>query len=211
MARVSDWFDEWAKTLRARSGRVDWLDPASEQGASFWADFERAFVRHGVTFELADEASSAVCDVPGLYPDNYRPMILEAISRLIARANEQQFAQAGTVDAARLASKGCTDCDGSGFAPRFVHPEIHGKVRTIGGGIAPVGAKVVYPCSCPMGKLIARGLIQPGMSRPALTVDEYPSLRRDAVPWSDEPDNKYRHHPDTGPPCTATSKGSGHA
>lgn len=201
MARVSDWFDEWAVTLRDRSGRQDWPDATSESGLAFWDDFERALVRIGATFDLADEASSAACDVPNLYPNQFRSFVVEAIRKLQSRSQaESRGGDLRDPEAARIASRDCWDCGGSGFAPRYVHPEILGKVRTVGGHEAPVGMRVGYPCSCPLGKLAASGLRQDGQARDPLTVDDYPSLRLRPVPWpSDHPaglDCRFRHHPD---------------
>lgn len=197
MAMVLDWFADFARMLVERSGRVDFPEPGSE----FWQDFYRSLTRIGATEAQADEASSIVCDLPNLFPNQYRPMVVEAVQKLQARdLSASKGVEPGSLDEARIASRECPDCQGSGFAPRYVHPEIHGKVKTFGGGIAPVGMRVLYPCSCPLGHRTAASLIQPGQQRTPLTVDQYPSLRRHPAPWGsfhdDGLDNQFRYRPD---------------
>lgn len=197
MPTVSSWFEEFAMTLKARSGRSDWPDMATEGGLKFWDDFETSLRRMGATWEQADEASSAACDMPEMWPDKFRPFVVGYIQKLQARQlAEGKGIEAGSLDEAKALSRDCPDCEGTGGAIRYVHEEILGKVRTFGGNVAPVGTGVTYPCSCPLGKWVARGLRQEGQTSPVLTVDQYPSLRMRAVIWSDRLDNPYRHHPD---------------
>lgn len=197
MAMVCDWFGDFMAALVQRTGRTDF----PQIGTEYWDDFEKGLVRIGATWPHADAAISMLCECRKVYLDNVRPLIVASIRKLQAeeQAGMSSGAAPGSVEAARLASRDCPDCLGSGGAPRFVHAEIHGKVKTFGGRVAPVGARVIYPCSCPMGRVMALGLRQPGQQGIPLTVDAYPSLRRLPVEWARCPDgldSQYRYSPD---------------
>lgn len=191
MAKVSDWIREFAAALIERSGRVDF----PPWGSGYWEDFQTSLARIGATWDQADEASSVVCDVPGLFLDNYRPMVIEAVRKIQARAVlADKGVMPGSLDEARVQSRDCPDCGGTGGAVRYVHREILGKVRSFDGNAVPVGGSACYPCSCPLGRLVARGLRREGQDRDPLTVDQYPSLRMGPARWSDR-DNRYRYRP----------------
>jgi hypothetical protein len=195
MAMVRDWFGDFMAALIQRTGRTDF----PEIGTEYWTDFERNLVEIGALWPHADRAISLLCECPKVYLDNVRPLIVASIKKLYAQDQAGGPAAPGSAEAARLASRDCPDCLGSGGAPRFVHAEIHGKVKTFGGRVAPIGARVIYPCSCPMGRVMALGLRQPGQQGIPLCVDQYPSLRRLPVEWArclDGLDCQYRYNPD---------------
>lgn len=193
MAMVRDWFLDFARSLVERSGRTDF----PEAGSGYWDDFEAEFVRLGVHWTEADSACSRVCNLPGLFIPDYRPMIVAEVKKV------QREMSAGpnldiALEDARLASRDCPDCLGNGSAVRYVHPEIFGKLKTAAGNPVPVGGSVSIPCSCPLGRHVARGLAPEGRP-PGPTVDKYPTLRRWAAPWGspseDGLDNQFRYRP----------------
>lgn len=202
MARVSDWFNEWAGTLIVRSGRLDWPDRASEDGAEFWRDVERSLVRCGATFAHADEASSMACDQVELWPNQFRGAIVELVKGLQKAEQDGLRAEQGGVkpdsmDEAKRLSRDCVDCGGGGITYRFVHPEHEGKLRTAGGGAMPVGASIPLHCGCPMGVLLARkDRDSPKDERVGmLDISRFPGFHLASVPWSDGWDNQYRYRP----------------
>lgn len=194
MAMVRDWFPDFASALVERSGRSDFPDPGSE----YWADWQREFAREGVHWPEADAASSRVCNLPNLFINDYRPMVMAEIKK-VQRESASPSGLTGSLDEAKFASKDCPDCGGSGHAIRYVHADILGRMKTAQGNDVPVGASFALPCSCPLGHHVSRGYAVDG-KRPARRVDEHPSLRRIASRWgseaSDGLDNQYRHRPD---------------
>jgi hypothetical protein len=159
MARVEEWFPTFMMNLMIRSGRQDWPDPEDEVGVEFWADFKRALIRCGASEEEADEASSAACDVPDLWPNQYRPMVVAAIKSLQSRKQAEGKGSGGpnSMDEAKATSKGCPDCDGNGIAMRYIYADYLGRFVTPGGKPFPLGALVGIVCgSCPLGNLIWR-------------------------------------------------------
>jgi hypothetical protein len=191
---VSEWFDEFMIALMARCARTDWPDLQAENGREFWRDFEREMVRLGATLEQADEAASIVAGRGEQWPNMIRPAVVAEVRRL-------QIAGAppiAAIEDARHASFACLDCQGSGYAVRYVHASIYGKLRTARGDAFPVGTRVAFPCSCRLGQLAAGALGKPGQPSPA-TIDQYPTLRREAQPWAetaDGLDNRYLHRPE---------------
>jgi hypothetical protein len=196
VSRVREWFDDFAAAMIERSGREDFPAPGTE----FWDDFERSLVRIGATWPHADEAASIVCDIPNLFPNNFRPMVVEAVKKIQAREQAGLAAGPGatTREDADLASRGCPDCGGSGFAHRYVHEDILGMIKSARGNDVPVGYEFSVPCSCALGHLAAQTLRKPNQSAPTLTIDRYPALRREPVEWTDSPDgldNRHRYRP----------------
>lgn len=176
MARLK-WFREFAAKLIERSARLEW-PPA---GSEFWQDFERALSGIAATAEQADRASSEVCDLPGLFPSDYRPKVLEAVRRLQAEASAGPGGPAlGSREEAQAISRGCPECGGSGISARYVHAEILDRYPK-----ATVGASVSGWCgSCPHGRFLAIANA-PGSQLPRT--------------WSDVPGmglgSKYCHRP----------------
>lgn len=88
MARVEDWFPEFAVTLQARCRRTDWPEFGTESGDEFWRTLEKNLRRHGATAEIADEASALVAARSLKYLGEYPAAILEAIKALRERIVE---------------------------------------------------------------------------------------------------------------------------
>lgn len=194
------WFRAFAKKLVLRSGRNDWPDPTSEAGRVFWADFYGAIRRTGATPEEADEAASVACDTPDLWPNQFRPAIVEALKAQFARNQAQDRGQAaGSREEAEAASVGCPDCDGrTGLATRFVHASHAGRFASGRGESFPVGARVALACSCPLGRWLRKmNLDAPRDRRVAIpALEQFPEFALGPVDWSAAPDSPYRVHPD---------------
>jgi hypothetical protein len=197
MDRVEGWIGDFYVKHADRCPREDWPDAGTEAESSFIEAWKHAFVTRGVEHRFADLASLEMASDPPKFLDQHLPALVKASLELRRRedAGRGVAEVAATVEAARLASRDCPDCEGSGLAIRHVHPDILGRAVTFGGGEAPAGSAVAYPCSCPLGRFVARGLRQPGQQADPLTVDQYPTLRARPVRWSDRPDNRLRHHP----------------
>lgn len=202
MARVEEWLPEFMRRHTARCHRHDWPtdedpDRPSENTRDFYDAWRHAFVTHGVEDRFADLASLEMAASPPAFLSEHLPMVLKLAAEY-RRRHESGLgvnAEAASVEAATSLSRDCPDCGGTGGALRYVHQDILGKVKTFGGHPAPLGYSVAYPCSCPLGKFVARGLRQPGQAADPLTIDQYPSLRLRPVRWSDRPDCKYRYRP----------------
>lgn len=198
MDRVEGWIGDFFVKHTVRCPREDWPAPATEDESTTLDAWKHAFVTRGVERRFADVASLDMAAAPPRFLSEHLPELV----RLALELRRAEDAVPGadpltSLEAATIASRGCPDCGGSGGAVRYVHPGIHGKVRTFGGHVAPVGMAVTYPCSCPLGRFVARGLRQEGQASDPLTVDQYPSLRMGRVSWSDAPDNRHRHRPES--------------
>jgi hypothetical protein len=193
MARVSDWFTDFAIQLIERSGRGDF----PELGTEFWCDFEKSLVRIGATFAQADAASSSVCDLPDVFPSQYRGLVVQAVQAIQAReAVAARGVPAGSRQEAEIASRECPECLGSGWSTRFIHAEVVGRMRAAGGNDLPAGCSVASACgSCQLGRFQAAANSTP--ERPCRTWADSPEFRFGPVPWSDRPDNRYAHRPES--------------
>jgi hypothetical protein len=197
MDRVEDWIGEFYVKHTDRCPREDWPQADTEAESSFIDAWRHAFVTRGVEHPLADAASLDMAGEPPRFLDQHLPTLVKLAMdlRRLRDAGLGLEVQAGTVESASVASRDCPDCGGSGGAVRYVHEDILGRIRTLGGNLAPLGSAVAYPCSCPLGRLVARGLRQGGQAAEPPTIDQYPRLRLRPVRWSDSPDCQYRHHP----------------
>lgn len=197
MKKVDDWFGLFIATHMMRFPREDWPEEMSEEASNFFGAWRHQFIIKGLTEDVATKASLDLAGDPPRWLADHLPAILKAGAEVRRQAEPQTSAESPLEDA-RMASRDCPDCLGNGSAVRYVHPEILGKLKTSAGNPVPIGGSVSIPCSCPLGRHVARGLAPEGR-QPVPTVDRYPSLRRWEAPWgspsSDGLDNQFRYRP----------------
>lgn len=195
--KVDDWFGLFIMSHMARFPREDWPAEMSQDASEFFGAWRHQFILKGLTEDVATRASLDLAGEPPRWKADHLPAILKAAAE-VRRQLEPQTSAESPLEDARIASRDCPDCLGNGSAVRYVHPEILGKLVTVGGNEVPIGGSVAIPCSCPLGRHVARGLAPEGRPSPP-TIDRYPTLRRWAAPWgspsSDGLDNQFRHRP----------------
>lgn len=195
--KVDDWFGLFIMAHMARFPREDWPAEMSQDASEFFGAWRHQFVIKGLTEDVATRASLDLAGDPPRWKADHLPAILKAAAE-VRRQLEPQSSAESPLEDARMASRDCPDCLGNGSAVRYVHPEILGKLKTAAGNPVPIGGSVSIPCSCPLGRHVARGLAPEGR-QPVPTVDRFPSLRRWEAPWgspsSDGLDNQFRYRP----------------
>ena len=175
---VKDWFADWLLRHQAIHRRDDWHDPRHSPLLETW---QRSFVTHGLTEEVADEATDRLAEDPPAHVSDHLPKLLAA-ARAIFRRNsaESRGAEPDSREAAAEASRDCADCAGQGLATRYRRH----RDRDANGRPRNPEAIVAY-CRCELGRWIAANHRReaPEVAR------RIPDLA--ASPWLDE----FRDHP----------------
>jgi len=161
MAKVRDWLDDFLERHRRRFNPFDWPEPGSDENADYARMWLDAFVRDKVREQEADAASVRL----GQTPPNWRNDHLPAVMAEIKAMREASTAQAGhgviadSIETARVQSRHCGWCNGSGlrtvFHPRYDGSGIlmlereddRGELRK-----RPTAARVAAHCICPLGQ-----------------------------------------------------------
>src|SRR5262245_43604454 len=165
---VHDWFDGWVETLIQTFPRKDWPAP----GQPFWEAMSAAFVRAGVTHEVATKAAQQLLESGAFHHrDQFIPAVLAQAKAIFhARAPAET---PDSRDAALAAAKDCTDCGGeSGQTYRYWSVS-QGKHITHG---------ILFYCRCAMGRWVERQHRDkaPDMRRKSYDLADYPEL------WGEE-------------------------
>lgn len=174
---IGNWFWPFVKSHIARSGRGDFPDPTADNGAAFFRNWRDAFVRHALTEDDANQASSIVCE-RDLFPATHLQSILDA-ARDLRRLAETPNADTD-VDAARRASWGCRHCKGSGWASYPVHL-IYGE--PLPPRLANHGnTRASLFCVCPLGRFFRSkdASAAPDKQCKAASLDDFRHLLADA-------------------------------
>jgi hypothetical protein len=177
--RVDEWFWSLAKRHMARHPRADWPELDSE----FWIGWKLAFIRHGVIFDVADEASVATME-KARFPDEHLDALLAAVRKVWA--SSEVLASPDSREAAERESKSCVDCSGVGLTVRFRHKgELAGKTE------------VCY-CACLMGRWTEKRHREKDKQahKGIRDLGDCPPLQLGIVGWQETYDNRYRHHPE---------------
>lgn len=115
--RVSEWFDAFSLRHQERLPRSDW----PSQDGEFWATWQSAFVKNGVSEPEADDASRSLAASPPRFPDAQLSALLEAVRT--NRAMSQATDAGVGFDAIRKANANCPTCCGNGLLSRRVATE----------------------------------------------------------------------------------------
>ena len=185
MATVESWFWGFFGRHLERIPREDWALPES----SYWAAFQKAILRHGVTEAVADAASELMAERESVFPDKHLAAFIGTVKE-VWKASEQA-AKGGSCsrDEAAADSRSCPDCGGCGLATRFRHESITPQR----------GASLVLYCVCSMGRWIRENHFGGGEANRAIRMHDladHPKLQLRGVEWASEPDNRYRYRPD---------------
>lgn len=174
---VENWFWSFIRKHIARSGRGDFPPVTNENGVEFFSNWRSAFIRHGLTEDDANQASSIVCE-RDLFPGMHLQAILDA-ARDLRRLAEMPNADRD-IDSARKASWGCKHCGGNGWATFPVHLiygeplpprlERHGNSRA------------ALFCVCPLGRFFKsrNDSASPDKQAKAGSLDDFRHLLADA-------------------------------
>jgi hypothetical protein len=188
--RVEEWLPGFLIQHTKIHHGFSWPALGSDEFVTMAKVWQYQFVTHGITLEVAQEASLGLAGIEHRQVDHLPIMIRVAreIMQRVSQGTMPPIAPDPLRDAT-LASIDCRDCGGSGWAIRYIHSDIHGKLNNARGSPVAIGSSVGIPCGCELGRLIAQG------TGHRLTVDQYPSLRLQAVTWSSQLDCKYRYRP----------------
>ena len=114
---TSDWFYEWVDRHMERFPRDDW--PRPDERLEFWAGWRGNFVLHGVTADVAEQASVRMMADPPHFPEAHLHRLMEHVRAIWKERPREVEAPTDTIDAARRASAECPDCQGNGLTLRF--------------------------------------------------------------------------------------------
>lgn len=185
--KVSEWFSGFVDRHVKRHPRADWPSPAD--APEFFAGWQGNFVLHGVTEDVADEASTQLMADPPRFLGEHVPALLNEARKLFReRAESGQGQATDSREAAILASRDCPDCGGHGLTTRFRHKSASdGK-----------GPSIKLYCLCPSGRWLENNHARhaPDVRRRMYDLAEHPWLQLRPVPWSSAPDNAFRYPPD---------------
>jgi hypothetical protein len=154
---VDDWIGSFLARHMGRCPRSDWPREGSggeitEAFGGFLQAWRHTFVTRGVEERWADLASLDLAGAPPRYLGDHLPAVVKLA--IDYRVRDNAGAASGSVEEARLASKGCPRCGGSGLVSARVHAA--GAFRTAGGVALPAGSTFGATCPCPMGEAIQR-------------------------------------------------------
>lgn len=195
-AEIQSWFPRFIERLIARSRKGENFWPAldTENGREFWIDLMRSIHRTGATEEVADEASSRVCDAAGdLFLNQFRTQLLAEIHSEFARLNASNAAGQAAPTTLEQASKACKNsgcpCGGTGMIRLYVHSDL---VQSLKFGAydrpARLGDSFVMVNSCVYGLEIEKNnkTASRDTKSPIMMPGQFPALVNDP---------RYRHHP----------------
>jgi hypothetical protein len=175
MAKVESWFDRWAARHVERHPHPDWPPPDSE----FWGTFKQVFIKHGVSEDVADEASRALAEDPPAHLSGHLSALLKAVrAAWDARRRAQQGGAPDDRREAELASRNCDDCGGVGVTHRWRRKSV-GGVDSEGRPLLPY---ILLYCRCPMGRWVEQRHREdsPEIRRRLYDLDDHPWL------WGEE-------------------------
>lgn len=189
-SKVEDWFFDFVSLHLDRCRRPDLPDMSTDPGLVFWENWRRAFVRIGVTWDVADEASSIVAS-KDMFANQHLAAIMAEAERIFRerRTKETPGYTPGSREAAVAATPEDCECGRGGIVVRYRH-EPAGK----GTGHNSPGAAVNCYCPCPMGRW-TKDRHDADARRCFIDLADRPDLQFRAVPWSDAPDNPFRYRP----------------
>lgn len=194
--RIEEWLPRFLTDHIKRFPGMTWPGLGTDPFLDMAKVWRHNLVTNGVTAEVALEASYSLAGIEHFQADHL-PKFLKICGE-IARRDASTFSsvEADPLKAASRASADCFDCGGSGWAVRFIHPEIHGRLNNANGDPVPVGMSVALPCGCDLGREMAR------IHGYRLTVADYPTLRLRLVGVDPEErwDNCYRYRPEAPEP-----------
>lgn len=187
---VEDWFGPWLANHLLLHSQAKLPEHDSEEATAVYAAWMAAFKARGLhDHDVASEASSRLLATKH-YPKDHLAELIDLATLIYA---ERRAAQGGVIDsmaAARAASLECRDCGGSGFATRYLHHDA--------GPNRPRGVGMAYYCVCPAGRYVKRRhseAPEPENRVRCEDLAQHPELQLRDVPWSNLPDNKFRHRP----------------
>jgi hypothetical protein len=188
--RIGEWIPGFMMEHVITHKGFPWPDVNSNEFTELTRVWMYQFIKHGITPEVAREASYGLAGIEHKLSDHL-PTFLRVCQEIFKRVNQGTLPPIAPdpLRDATLASSDCRDCAGSGWATRWIHQSIYGKLNNAQGNPIAVGCSVAIPCGCALGKLIA------SHTGHRLTIDQYPSLKLQSVPWSSELDCKYRYRP----------------
>lgn len=152
MAQVSEWFNDFMPAHMRNFLFYPWPVLGSPEYDSLESLWQRAFVRNGMTIEVALEASARMAE-EALPWEKHLPRLLEIGHEVFREMNASgALAEPNSLEAAKACSADCHDCGGQGVTTRYRHrPSGDGTGRN-----APGFAMTCYCDCCAMGKLTAR-------------------------------------------------------
>jgi hypothetical protein len=125
MAHVDEWFIDWIDYHQLLHPHRGWVKASDPDGPDFYAGWIEAFERLGATEDLCRRASRALQANPPKFLNNHLPELKSAIIEMrktsaIGAASPGERVDPEQVKAA-IASHGCPECDGTGWATRRAH------------------------------------------------------------------------------------------
>lgn len=169
---VKQWFARWSDRHMERHPRADW--PRLDEKPEFWAGWMGNLILHGVTEDVADQASIRMQADPPEFPEAHLNRLIHHV-RAVWRERAESGQPPGvehTIDSARKASADCQDCRGSGLATRWRRRSL-GTVDSTGRVVLP---SITLYCLCPMGRKLER-----------VHRDDAPEIRRRMYDLADHP------------------------
>lgn len=186
---VASWFPRWKAEHCARTLRPDFPeDPDVAQ--AFFNGWREYFVLHGFTYEVATEASIQVA-AENAFPNQHLQLMArfaKAIRKRMDQKHEESFFL--RYEDAKEATYPWCECGRSGIVTRFRHASVRD-----GRGTDAAGTEYLCHCVCPLGQWMRQQLDDKDR-RCFANLAVFPALQLGPVPWSRDPDNQFRYHPD---------------
>lgn len=171
--RVDQWFVGWLDRHMDRHPRSDW--PRRDEKPDFFRAWLGNFILHGITEEIADEASvRLVADPPKFLADHVPALIETARAIWRERAERGEGHAPDSREAAQRTSKDCDDCGGQGLTIRWRKLSL----GTVGADGKPRSPSITLYCRCPMGRWLERSHREhaPDIRRRIYDLEEHPWL-----------------------------------
>jgi hypothetical protein len=184
--KVEDWFGRWFERHAERHPRADW--PRPSEAREFWRGWIGNFARHGMTEDVADEASRRLMADPPKFLGEHVPALLNE-AKAIWREQAERGAgrDPNSREAALDASRGCPECGGCGQTSRRFAAE------SLSGGVVSLG----LTCVCPYGRWLAaaRQKSEDRSWRDGLNLAEHPELWNPEIDYPNWPAKPVHSHP----------------
>lgn len=187
--RTEEWFGFWIDRHMERHPREDWPNPA--EARNFWQGWLGNFVLHGVTEDVADEASARLMADPPRFLGEHPKAVLDACRAIFRERSEAgRGGDPNSREAAELASRDCRDCVGQGLTVRYRKL----SAGTVDGQGRPHSPAITLYCTCGMGRFLEK-----------VHRDKHPDIRKRIYDLADHPflwGDEYREPPrDDDPPA----------